>query len=453
MTSSKHSKVDGREIVLHMLIESLEDGKFSHMVQNNALKKYQYLEKQERSFISRLYIGTVKSYITLDYIIDEFSKLSVKKMKPLIRNLLRLSVYQIFKMDQVPDSAACNEAVKIIKRSKYKKLSAFVNGVLRNIVRNKNNIKFPSLEKSPEKYLSVIYSVPEWLVDLMIKQYGTEISERVFSASLDERRTSIRCNQKKVTPKQLIDHFEEDKIVWEQSPILDYAFNISGYDYLEKEKSFKKGLYAVQDVSSMLVCEAAGIKDGDYIIDVCAAPGGKALHGAEKGKLVSARDLTQRKISFIDENILRMGFDNVETMVWDATKKHEGSIQKADIVIADLPCSGLGVLGKKADIKYQMSQKQLSQLVDLQRQILEVVKDYVKPGGILIYSTCTLNKEENIGNMDWFLENNQEFKPESLEEYLPKSLDSDTKGLGYLQLIQGVDQTDGFFLARMRRDK
>ncbi len=453
MTRSKSNKVDGRQVVLDMLLETLEDKKFSHIVLNNTLSKYQDLGKQERAFISRVFIGSVKSYITLDYIIDEFSSLPVKKMKPLIRNLLRLSVYQIFKMDQVPDSAVCNEAVKIVKRSKFRNLSGFVNGVLRNIVRNKDNIKFPEFKKEPKRYLSVKYSVPEWLVDLMIKQYDTETAELIFSTSLEEKETSIRCNQKKVTPEDLKNYLDQEKVSWVQSPILDYAFTISEYDYLNKLSSFKKGLYAVQDVSSMLVCEVAGIKETDYLIDVCAAPGGKALHAAEKANLVSARDLTDRKIKLIEENRLRMGFDNVECKVWDATKRDDSSIQKADLVIADLPCSGLGVLGKKADIKYQMSRKQLGDLVDLQRKMLDTVKDYVKPGGILIYSTCTLNKEENIENVEWFLDNNQEFQKESLDEFLPNSLHSDTTKLGYLQLIQGVHETDGFFLARMRRNQ
>mgnify|MGYP001151513849 CR=1 FL=1 len=453
MTNSKSKQNNSREIVQNMLIETLEQGKFSHIVLSNTLKKYQYLRKQERAFISRVFMGSIESHITLDYIIDEFSSLPVKKMKPLIRNLLRLSVYQIFKMDQVPDSAACNEAVKIVKKGKYKRLSGFVNGVLRNIARNKDNIKFPDIKKSPSEYLSVIYSTPKWLVDQMVKQYGFETAELIFASSLEEKGVTIRCNKKKISPQQLVKQLEEEKVTWEKSDLLDYAFTISEYDYLDKLPSFNQGLFAIQDVSSMLVCEVADIKDTDYIIDVCAAPGGKAIHAAEKARFVSARDLTQEKIDYIEENILRMDFDNIKTKVWDARKKDDLSIEKADIVIADLPCSGLGILSKKPDIKYKLTKKQQSELVVLQRQMLDLVKNYVKPGGLLIYSTCTINKEENIVNRDWFLNNNKNFQAESLDEFLPKALHSETTVLGYLQLVQGIHQTDGFFLAKMRKNK
>jgi 16S rRNA (cytosine967-C5)-methyltransferase len=279
-------------------------------------------------------------------------------MKPLIRNLLRMSVYQIMYMDQVPVSAVCNEAVKLAKKRGFTKLSGFVNGVLRNIARSTGSIQYPDKQKDLVVYLEVTYSFPKWLVTELLKQYDFDTVEKMMEATLKEKETTIRCNTKKATPMQLKQQLESEGVIIEESEYLNYAFKIKDYDYIEKLETFRQGLFTVQDVSSMLVCDAAGIKENDFVVDVCAAPGGKALHAAQKAKLVSARDLTEYKVKLIDENIIRMGFDNVESKVWDATNLDEEVINRADIVICDLPCSGLGVIGKKIDIKYKLTQNQ-----------------------------------------------------------------------------------------------
>lgn len=439
-----------RELVLNMLLEVLEQDKYSHTVLKYTLRKHQNMEKQERAFLSRLFIGTVKQYLTLDYVIQRYSDLPVKKMKPLIRNLLRLSVYQFMYMEQVPPSAVCNEAVKLAKKRGFVRLSGFVNGILRNISRNLSDISFPDRDKEPKAYLEVAYSVPGWLVDRLISQYPFDTVEKLLAASLKEKEVTVRCNLKKLSPQELKEKLQNEGVTVVPGEYLDYAFKIKNFDYLEKLASFCSGCFAVQDVSSMLVCEAAGIKDTDYVIDVCAAPGGKALHAAEKAKYVSARDITEYKTGLIEDNISRMGFTNVQTKEWDAAKADADSFEAADVVIADLPCSGLGVIGKKPDIKYKMTQNKHNELVTLQRDILNQVKNYVKKGGVLIYSTCTVDQEENIQNRNWFLEHS-EFEAESLDPYLPKSLKSETTREGYLQLLQGVDNTDGFFLARFKR--
>lgn len=436
-----------REIVLDMLLEVLEGDKYSHTVLYQTLKRHQKLEKQERAFISRIFHGTVKRYLTLDYIINQFASLPVTKMKPLIRNLLRMSVYQLMYMDQVPVSAVCNEAVKLAKKRGFTKLSGFVNAILRNIDRDGSKIAFPNKEVSPVSYLEVVYSTPAWLVEELLRQYPFETIEAMLSASLREKELTIRCNQSKVSPEELVMLLKEEGVTAEQNEYLGYAFKIKDYDYLDKLEAFRKGLFAIQDVSSMLVCECAGIKAEDFVVDVCSAPGGKALHAAQTAARVSARDLTDYKVSLIRDNIERLGASNVEVKVWDATVLDEEMMGQADVVIADLPCSGLGVLGKKSDIKYKLTQKQHKELIELQRIILDNAAKYVKSGGVLMFSTCTVNKEENMENRNWFLEK-EEFCADSLEEYLPKQLCCDTTAEGYLQLIQGVHNTDGFFISR-----
>lgn len=445
-------KQNAREIVLDMLLEVIEQDKYSHTVLNHTLRACQQLERQERAFITRLFNGTIKAYLTLDYVIDQLSTLPVNRMKPLIRNLLRMSAYQILYMDQVPVSAACNEAVKLAKKRGFTKLSGFVNGVLRNLARNRNEIRFPKKNEKPREYLSVEYSCPSWLVGELLGQYSFEETEQMLAASLKEKETTIRCNSNKISPEALKQVLQEEGVTAETSEYLDYAFRIRDYDYLEKHASFLKGYYTVQDVSSMLVCEVADIHPDSYVIDVCAAPGGKALHAAQKALKVSARDITDYKVALINENIKRLGLMNVETRTWDATITDTEAIGAADVVIADLPCSGLGVLGKKPDIKYKLTQQQKHDLVPLQRKILEVVQEYVKEGGVLIYSTCTVNTQENQENREWFLKH-FDFRAESLDAHLPKPLQNDTTKEGYLQLLQGIHNTDGFFIAKFRKMK
>ncbi|HHT87471.1 MAG TPA: 16S rRNA (cytosine(967)-C(5))-methyltransferase RsmB [Clostridiales bacterium] len=440
-----------REIVLDMLLQVIDGDEFSHRVLDRVLKQNQDRSKQERAFISRLFTGTVKHYITLDYVIELFSTLPVRKMKPLIRNLLRLSVYQLLYMDSIPSFAVCNEAVKLAKKRGFAKLSGFVNANLRKIA-GMGDIIYPDKEVDILKYLSVRYSAPGWLVEMLLNQYNPGQVEKMLEASLKEKEITIRCNRLKTTPEELKKELAGEGITVYEHPYLKEAFIIKNFDYLENIKAFKDGLFAVQDVSSMLVGEVSGADNGDFVVDVCSAPGGKALHIAEKAGRVSARDLTEHKIMLIQENILRMGITNIETKVWDATVPDVDIINKADVVIADLPCSGLGVLGKKYDIKYKMTQNQQKELVELQRKILNVVSEYVKPGGILIYSTCTVDRNENIGNMEWFLANH-DFSPESLDNYLPEVLHSDTTKSGYIQLLQGIHPTDGFFICRMRKEK
>lgn len=448
MTESYNS----REIVLEMLLEVLEEGKFSHTVQNQTLKRYQMLEKQERAFLSRVFTGTVKEYLTLDYIIEQFSTLPVRKMKPLIRNLLRMSVYQLRYMDQVPSSAVCNEAVKLAKKRGFDKLSGFVNGILRNILRNEANIKFPDKQQDPTKYLEIRYSYPKWLVSELLEQYDFATVEVILAASLMEKELTIRTNLQKVTPHEMKEILLAEGVTVEESDYLPYAFKLKNFDYLEKLDSFQKGYFTVQDVSSMLVCEVAGISKEDLVVDVCAAPGGKTIHAAQTASKVFARDLTEYKVGLINDNLKRLELTNVQTKVWDASVPDEELIGKADVLIADLPCSGMGVFGKKADLKYKFSPNQQKELVELQRRILSVIQSYVKEDGVLMYSTCTINSGENTDNMEWFL-NNFDFSLESLDAYLPDQLKSETTQKGYLQLLQGVHSTDGFFLAKLRRNK
>jgi len=445
--------INEREIVLEVLLEITEHGMYSHIVLRDVLNKYQYLEKKERSFITRVTEGTLEHMMEIDYILDQFSKVKVKKMKPVIRNIMRSAVYQMKYMDSVPVSAACNEAVKLAARKGFGSLRGFVNGVLRNVARNLDQIEYPT---EPLKRLSIQYSMPEWILNLWLKAYDSDIVEQMLQAFQRETPLTIRCNLRMVTPKQLKEHLEAEGVTVKVHPYLEYAFHISGFDYLGDLESFQNGEFSVQDISSMLVSELAGLKEGDYVIDVCAAPGGKSLHMAEKlngSGHVEARDLTEYKVGLIQENIERTGLSNVEAVQQDALIFDETSVGKADIVLADLPCSGLGVLAKKTDLKYKATKEGADSLAKLQREMLKNVQAYVKDEGKLVYSTCTINPAENMDNVHWFLNEYPEFELIDIHGLLCEELQKDVKENGCIQLLPGVHQSDGFFLACMKKRK
>lgn len=450
MTKEK-MKVNMRELSLSILSEVFEQDSYSNVAIHNTLLKYQYLDKQDRAFLSRLTEGVIERVIELDYVINQFSKVNTKKMKGPIRNILRMGVYQILYMAQVPDSAACNEAVNLAQRKGFFNLKGFVNGVLRNISREKENIPWP--DKESKEYLSVAYSCPEWIINLWLSEYTFQQVEEILKAFLQEKKTTIRCNQNKIAAEKLKQQLLKENITVEDGEYLPCALKISDYNYLRKIAAFQEGLFQVQDESSMMVSYVAGIKQDDRIIDLCAAPGGKTTHAAEllKGSgIVLARDISEEKVSLIRENAKRLNLTNIKAEVKDALNYQEEEKETADIVFADLPCSGLGVIGKKADIKYKTKKEDIEALQKIQREILKVAEAYVKPGGILMYSTCTINSIENMDNVKWLTEH-YNFKLEAFDSYLKNTNNMETSKLGYVQFLPGIHPTDGFFIAKLRK--
>lgn len=448
MMTNTGTQVNLRNVVLSMLME-IEEGEKSHIVLKKYLDRYSFLNKQQRAFVTVLFCGSIERKIELEYIINQFSKTPTSKMKKVVKWILIMSVYQLKYMDSVPSSAVCNEAVKITNKRKMTGLKGFVNGVLRNIARNLEHIDYPQ-EKTEE--LSIKYSIPKWIIAMWNEQYGETKTINMLESLYVSKTTTVRCNTSKADIEEIIKNLEYNGVEVKRSDLYENALYIKGYDSLEKLDGFRAGLITVQDESSMMVGLASGVKPGDYVIDVCAAPGGKSLHISElmnNTGCVDARDVSQYKIGLIQENIKRIGTKNIKTTVVDATKLDENSIEKADVVIADLPCSGLGVIGNKSDIKYHVTKKQIYQLVELQREILSVVCQYVKPGGTLVFSTCTVNTFENDDNVKW-IEEHLPLKIKSLGESLPEELRSEK---GYVQIFPGEYGMDGFFLSTFEKVK
>lgn len=451
ITNSRSDNVNTRNLVVDILLAVTRDGAFSHIAIRDVLDKYRYLPKQDRAFITRLSQGTIERMIELDAIINQFSKTKVKKMKPVIAAILRSGVYQLKYMDSVPDSAACNEAVKLTVKRGFGGLKGFVNGVMRTIARNMDQIRYPDAEKEPVRYLSVKYSIPEWLVQRFTEQYGAEACERSLAAYLMPHPTSVQVDTDRSSVEEIIASLEQQGITVRRNEQVERALFLSGYEALDEIEEFENGLLYVQDTASMLAVELAAPKQGDHVIDVCAAPGGKALHVAEKLRgtgSVEARDLSLYKVGLITENIERSGLTNIHAVQKDATVCDADVKDAADLVIADLPCSGLGVLAKKTDLKYKATEQSTKELAGLQREILKNAASYVRPGGTLIYSTCTINPAENIENVHWFLKEFPEFVLDPIADRLCSTLQNSVEEAGCLQLLPGIHKSDGFFIAR-----
>lgn len=438
-----------REIAFEALL-TIDKGNVSNSFTKDILDKYSYLEKRDRSFLARLIEGTIERMITIDYVIDLYSKVKTKKMKPPVRALMRLGVYQLLYMDSVPESAAVNETVKIGKKHGLYNLTGFMNGVLRTIARNKSRIEYPEYSLDSLEYYSICYSCPKWIVELLVDEQGEDNAKKILENSLSVRKVTGRVNLSKTTVKDLVDNNPE---LLSKSEILPYAVELHNIDNLVNVDDFAKGLFAIQDISSMLVCHLAGIKEDDTVIDVCAAPGGKTCHSADlavKGKVYSC-DVSEDKKEKIQENISRCHFENVEVKIRDAREFDSEFESIGDVVIADLPCSGLGVMGRKNDIKYRLTKDGIKNLSLLQKEILQNVVKYVKPGGILMFSTCTVSNIENMGGYDFIKDLN--FEPMDFYDDLPDELKSETARKGFIQLYGENSYSDGFFISKFMKRK
>ena len=450
--------VNEREVVLDMLL-SLREGKLSHTILKDTLDSYLYLDKSSRGFITRLYEGTIEKRLYLDYIIDGYSKTPVKKMKPIIMLLLEMAVYQLFFMDRVPDSAAINEAVKLAKKRGFTGLSGFVNGVLRNIARNKENIALPDKNKDLIKYLEIKYSTPKAVVEHFINDYGSEKTEEILEAFEETRPLVARATKNR---EELIKKLEAEGARVSTDTIFPESLKILELDSLSYLESFEEGDFAIQDESSQFIGKIVGLPKGARVLDLCAAPGGKSLLFAEMEEVdeIISCDISESKTELIEDNIRRIGTDKIRTIVNDASLYNPDFVDGFDLVICDLPCSGLGVMGRKRDIKYNVSIDKIRELAILQKKILENAVRYVKKGGRLIYSTCTMTKAENEENFTFI----SEFKgfsavdfSDKIRGYVDRYKDGERlvneAKKGFIRLFPGELGTDGFFISEFMREE
>lgn len=439
-----------RELAVYALIDILEQGAYNNLTLKKLFAENKELSYNEKAFITEIVNGTLRNLILTDYIINCFSNTKTEKMKSLILNILRISVYQMKFMENIPISAICNEAVKFTKKKKFNGLAGFVNGVLRNIARNLNNIDLPDKFDQPIKYLCIKYSYPEWIIKSWLLEYSYEEIEEICKANNISPEICICVNTNKIDKQTLKNNLENEGMIVKEGRVSSNSLYISKTGDISKGKSFEKGYFHVIDESSMLAVESILPNKGKVIIDVCSAPGGKSFYLSylmqNEGKIFS-RDIYQHKINLMNQAKDRLSIKIIETQMADATIFNEMDMHIADVVILDAPCSGLGLLRKKPDIKYRKILEDIDELVLIQRKILKNCAKYVKKGGILLYSTCTISKKENLDNVNWFCENfNFKLEPINLKDSL--NLCSSKKG--YIQILPSMFNTDGFFIAKLK---
>lgn len=440
--------INPRNTALKILYDVETDLSYLNLKLKSALENDE-LSNVDKRFITELVHGTVKLKINLDYIISKFSKLKLKKISPWVINILRMGVYQIFYMDKVPSSAAVNESVKLAKKYANQGAVGFVNGTLRAISKCEN-IEYP---KDKYEYLSAKYSYPMWICKRWVDDFGFEKAEMIMIESNDRPNVYFRANTLKTDVNSLKESLEDEGVhcdvyVNETLKNVNYCLvpdktgNISALD------AYKNGLFYVQDVGASEIVEVLAPKKGETIIDMCAAPGGKTTHIAEKmgseGKIF-AFDVYDHKIKLINDNAKRLGISIIDAKIGDGLVYNENLTEIADRVLVDAPCSGLGIISRKPDIKYLRNEEDIESLANISFDILRNASGYVKKGGTIVFSTCTIDKQENENVIEKFLANNEEFYLDPITEY-------DDKNKGYITLYPSKSN-DGFFICRIKRRK
>lgn len=439
--------VEIRKTALETLIQIEKNNSPSHLVLKDVLDKYDYLSKTEKALISTIVKGSIERRIELDYVIDSFSKTPSCKMKMPVRIILEMGVYQILYMNSY-DTLAVNSSVELARKKGFSSLAGFVNAILRNIVRNKDNLKYPDIKD--KNYLSVKYSMPQNVVDLLTNQYGNDNTEKMLKASLesDYVRVRIKENLTDADKENVLKEFAKRGAEVIKTEGFDFLYSVKAMGNIGDYDSFRDGKIYIQDVGSYILVK--NVPYGDKILDTCAAPGGKSIFLSEiyPDAKITACDISEEKTSRIKENIERCHALNVDVQISDATVFNPEFKEVFDVVLSDVPCSGLGVIGKKADIKYRLTEESLKSIYELQRNILDNVSKYVKKGGFLVYSTCTVNKKENEEQVERLVLDGL-FEYSKLK-FLPDVI-KDRENNGCLTLMQGIDDSDGFFMAVLKR--
>lgn len=443
--------MNAREVALKIINDVTTNNAYANIALTRELNKHR-LTDQDRRFVTELVYGTVKAGNTLDYIVSQYINRPMKKVPQIIQDILRMGVYQIFFLSKVPVSAACNQAVELTKKYGHAGTVKFVNAVLRNAGRNPEKVVYPDVNTKPVEYLSLRYMHPEWIVSRWLNRFGLKDTESLCQINNLTPPLSIRTNTLKITRESLIKVLEEETVVCEPSKLTPEGIICHQYPSLGTLSSLLQGLFQVQDESSMLVAHILNPQPGEFIIDACGAPGGKSTHIAalmqNKGVVIST-DIYDHKLALTRENAERLGIRIIETLAIDATTINNHYSLKADKVLVDAPCSGLGVLRRKPDSRWRKTESMISDLPKLQKAILNSAAGCVKPGGTLVYSTCTTEPEENQNVINDFLSNQSDFQLDDISHCIPGRNQSSKM----IQLLPHVDNVDGFFIARLIKSR
>ncbi|WP_449024274.1 16S rRNA (cytosine(967)-C(5))-methyltransferase RsmB [Peptostreptococcus stomatis] len=446
--------MSARYLAYKILFDIEVNGNYSNMALNKYLNEAG-LDDQDKGFVTELVYGIIEKKRYLDYMINKVSKIKVRKMQHSVKLVLRMGVYQLVYMDGVTNYAAINESVNIMKKLD-KRSASFVNAVLRNISRNLDEVKDISLNTVDK--LAIYYSYENWIVENLVKEYGFERTEAILRALSQKPNIYLRVNRTKLRPGQSMDYLVGQIIGrlidqgLEASRVegLEEAIKVKGLKSIDKHPLFREGYVSVQDISSILVAKVMDPKRESRVLDLCAAPGGKSTHIGElmenTGHLIS-QDIFDHKIKLMNTYAERLGLKNMEAKLGDALVLNDDYIGKFDYVLCDVPCSGMGIVRRKPEIKYK-KEDEVENLPNLQYQILENASSYLKEGGILIYSTCTIFKQENTDVVDRFLNNHKDF---DLDDLGPIKEFLGIGDMGLVKILPDRYEMDGFFICRMKK--
>lgn len=433
---------NARQAAFDVLLRVRRDGAYSNLTVDSVLKENKGLDERDGAFVRALVYGTLDRLIVLDYNLGLYLNQPARKLRPELQTILRMGAYQILFMDKVPVSAAVNESVRLAKENKSAFAASLVNAILRRVT--DNGLRLPDESENRLTYLSVKYSCPEWIISLWLDAYGEKNALALAEEALQPAPLVIRVNTLKTTADELIWTLAQEGVVAEKAPLVSDSLIINAQGALERTDCYKNGLFYVQDIASQLCCRALGAKEGETVFDLCSAPGGKAFTLAQmmnnSGRL-AAFDIYQSRVELIKQGAERLGINIIESNLADASI-YNNLYGTADKVLCDVPCSGLGIIRRKPEIRYK-TREDIDFLPDLQYRILCNGMRYVKPGGVLMYSTCTLNPAENSAVCDRFLSEHPDFESVRLLPELERFGGSER----YLTLMPHIHSTDGFFMA------
>lgn len=450
---SQKPKTSARALAVKVLSAVEQDGAYSNLELNRRLKEAE-LSPADAGLATELVYGTIARLNTLDYYLERYVAKGVSKLQPWVRSLLRISVYQMIYLDRIPEHAVVSEAVNLAKKLGHQGISGMVNGVLRNMIRNRDELRIPESLPVAER-ISLEHSHSLWMVERWIAQYGEETTEAICRANNEPPAVSVRVNTTMTTRDKLMHEMASTGAVVEASQLSSDGILVRSGGNMALTSWYRDGLFSVQDESSMLVAEAVAPEEDQLVLDCCAAPGGKTAHMAEKmhdrGRIV-ANDVHAHKRQLILDQAERLGLSCIDAVTGDALDLNERYPEASfDRILLDAPCSGLGVIRRKPDVKWTKSVEDIEGIASLQRELLDRVAPLLKPGGILVYSTCTIEPAENEDMVADFLNRHPEYRPAEASVWT-KSETAKLKVVnGGVQILPQYAHSDGFFIARLTK--
>ncbi|MFW6149634.1 MAG: 16S rRNA (cytosine(967)-C(5))-methyltransferase RsmB [Atribacterota bacterium] len=450
-----------RELILEILTRVEKHSAYLNILIKYYLNQYS-IKSEDKALVQEITYGVTRFRKKLDWIIDQFLDSPSKKIPLVIHNILRMGVYQIVYLDKVPNYAIVNEAVDLAKKSKYPKYSKLVNAILRNIIRKLDDICWPDVKRNPIKYISVFYSFPEWLIKRWVRRFGQDLCVIICQSMNKKPNITLHLNSLKIDMPDLKKKLSESVILFKEGQYLPLeSLILEEFVNIGNSAMFKNGLFSIQDESSSLASRLLDPLPGQIIIDMCSGPGGKTSHMAQlmknQGEII-AFEKNQKRLEMVKSECRRLGINNVTDILSDVTNFDANYLEKADKILVDAPCSGTGVIRKKPDLKWKnINDRQLKNITKLQEKILNIASSYLKPGGELLYSTCSIEAEENDWIIKKFLKNNKNFIVQDTSSFVNEySVIKYNTEIGHsIQILPGYSgkNVDGFYMVKMKKCK